>query len=354
MPTGRWEPCSKPRRASRRWEAYSVSPVLAWHTLHGPAPPRKYNINNAADASSDGNYILLGDGFKAALYGRDGTPLETVFLNETENFIWGVLVKDDGSMFLLRDSNGMVFVFRRQPGPLAGDVVPPAILSVSHSPEEPEYDDKVTARVNATDPGSGLDSVLLSYWNGSSWVNRTMTLREGVYEAVIPALPYGTAVKYRVYAVDKAGNVNVTRTYVYAVSDRTAPEIGSPTMSPAEPTAGQEVTVTVAVKEPVYGSGVRNVTLWYRVDKDGWQPKPMALKDTVWTAVIPGQRGGATVEFYVEAFDNAGNRAVTATRSYRVSGSAEGGLSVETLAVAVTLVLLVAIAYFVYRGRRNV
>jgi PKD repeat protein len=62
--------------------------------------------------------------------------------------------------------------------------------------------------------------------------------------------------------VDKAGNE--AEVSVNVIVDNSAPIIGIPYWMPKEPAANVPVQVNVTVFEPTYGSGVANVTLWYR------------------------------------------------------------------------------------------
>jgi len=119
---------------------------------------------------------------------------------------------------------------------------------------------------------------------------------------------------------DKARNSReVLRTVTV---DNTPPNIGTPTWSPKEPTANEEITINVTVTEPSYGSGVKNVTLWYwNTTMDEGIAVPMTFKNGNWTATITNQ-SGTDVTFLIEAFDNAGNRAETEELELTVAGPA--------------------------------
>jgi len=201
--------------------------------------------------------------------------------------------------------------------PIKYDDIPPDIWKVEHSPELPEYKDIVYVNTNITDRRSGVSHAILYYYNGSKWLNVTMGL-DDQYISTIPALPYGTLIKYRVYAYDNVGNWKISETYSYSIADNTPPEIGIPSWSPKEPSPQQEVTVNITVNEPSYASGIKNVTLQFRVADNEWRSLNMMLKNEVWTASIEGYSGGKTVEFYIESYDKVGNQAVTQTYRYKV------------------------------------
>jgi len=116
-------------------------------------------------------------------------------------------------------------------------------------------------------------------------------------------------------AYDQAGNFDEEA--IAVIVDNTPPQIGVPTWNPEEPFADEEVEVSVWVSEGGYGSGIKNVTLWYRTD-DEWRFIEMVMPDGLWTATVPGQNAGVNVEFYVEAYDNVGNGAKTLIYSYMV------------------------------------
>jgi hypothetical protein len=71
----------------------------------------------------------------------------------------------------------------------------------------------VTVSVNVTDIQSGVHEVVLSYTtdNGTTWENVTMNYdpTRGLYSGTIPAQPYGTWIKYKIIAIDNAGNPTI-------------------------------------------------------------------------------------------------------------------------------------------------
>lgn len=234
------------------------------------------------------------------------------------------------------------------------DPVPPNISEVDHSPHNPQYNESVTVKVNISDHQSGVDVVILSFFNGSKWLNIT-AMQESLYSTTIPALPYGTIVQYKVYACDYAENWIVTGVRSYNVTDQTEPYVQTASWSPKEPSANEEVTVRVSVSEPAYASDVKNVTLWFRVDGDVWQSIEMLAKNEIWTARISGQGVDRNVEFYIKSYDYAGNYATTPTYNYRVMAKvAIPSLPPEILVVVgVSISVLIGVAiYFIKRSRK--
>ncbi|MHA1348987.1 MAG: outer membrane protein assembly factor BamB family protein [Candidatus Odinarchaeia archaeon] len=99
------------------------------------------------------------------------------------------------------------------------EITPPIIVSLTHTPINPTGADSVTILANVSD-ACGIIEVILSYHNGTAWNNVTMTYNSttGYYEAVIPALPEGTTVQYKVYAEDANYNWNQSSVSSYTVS----------------------------------------------------------------------------------------------------------------------------------------
>ena len=209
-----------------------------------------------------------------------------------------------------RDYNDMIFSMIA--------VNPLQIVSVSRSPDVPNYDESVTVTAQVASGDCDVASVVLSYQlNSGSWTNVTMSLDSGVYVVDIPAQIYGTAVNYRVYASDLIGYSVVSSLYSYVVGDFVAPVISDVAQVPATPEPEEQVTVSATVTEPPQASGIKNVTLWYTNDTV-WYSLGMALQEGKWTATISGQTSEITVNYFIEAFDNTENRTQTSTLSYIV------------------------------------
>ena len=209
-----------------------------------------------------------------------------------------------------RDYNDMVFSLV--------PICPPEIVSVMRTPETPNYDQSVKITAQVIKGYADIESVILSYQiDSASWINVTMNLEDGLYVADILAQPYNTAVNYKVYASDTAGNSDVSELFSYTVGDFVPPVISNILQVPKSPYPYETVKVSAKVTEPAEASGVKNVILWY-APTGIWSFTDMAMQDGLWTADIPGQSGGAHVKFFVEAFDNAGNNAKTSTFGYTV------------------------------------
>ncbi len=166
----------------------------------------------------------------------------------------------------------------------------------------------------------------------------TITYAEGVYFI-------------RLHALDKAGNIREKT--INVIVDNASPIIEGVTWTPKEPSTDEQVTVNVKVTDPQPNGGIQNVTLRYRnTTIDDWQTIPMSLNVTSgnWTATIPAQYTETTIRFYIEAFDDAGNRAATDEYEYEVIAPA--GIPLAWIA-AIILLILAATAAAIYFGRKR-
>jgi hypothetical protein len=111
----------------------------------------------------------------------------------------------------------------------AVDTTPPNITNVNQLPANdsvyPENEVKVNATV--TDDLSGVKQVILLYDTNSSgiWIGENMTNLEGdIWNATIPAFPYGTNVTYAISAEDNVGNAITTTEMGYEIQYQVIPE----------------------------------------------------------------------------------------------------------------------------------
>ena len=226
-----------------------------------------------------------------------------------------------------------------------------APTALIHAPTEGSYlQDTVSINVRGDDTNFDrmelrIGDVLANTWNTSGdkpfpW--KTKAYSDGVYKVTLTVC-------------DKANSSE--EVFVTVTVDNTSPIIEAPTWRPKEPSTDEWVTVTAKVSDPQPGSGVQNVTLWYRnTTMDDWQHVPMSLNVTSgnWTTTIPAQSMETTIEFYIEALDNVGNKAVT-DEIYEYNVIAPAGIPLAWIA-AIILLILAATAtaiYLVIKWRRK-
>jgi len=120
---------------------------------------------------------------------------------------------------------------------LIEDIDNPVIGSHTRTPFTPTQVDSVTIDLSVSD-NVAVDTVILTYHNGTSWFNVTMLLTGIVYQGIIPALPNGTLVSYNFFANDTAGNWATDGPYSYTV------QLASTTTTSATGTASNSETST--------------------------------------------------------------------------------------------------------------
>jgi len=230
------------------------------------------------------------------------------------------------------------------------DVIPPLIGKISSSPTV--YSASVKIKAEITDLGSGIKNATLSYSViGGGWINVTMVLEGNLYVGSIPAFSFGTAVAFKVFGEDNAGNWKASSVYIYKVLDRTPPSVGVPEWSPPIPSSDQGVLVKVVAAEPAAASGVRHVKLYYGLDNKTFTPVTMTGENDTWQGSIPPRNSSGTVYFYVQAFDKAGNSVKSPSYSYTVSGMILPPLPI--IVAAVILVGVVIIVFFLVKVRKS-
>jgi len=203
-------------------------------------------------------------------------------------------------------------------GCLQRDKKPPKIHWVHRYPQQPEYEDSVLVLAYVTDSGSGVANVSLRYIvNGQTAKTLVMDKKNGVYFAEIPPLPYNSTVAYVVSACDKAGNRACSSEYAYTVGDSHPPIITYVQRVPAKPNYNDTVIITANATEPPYASGVKELTLSYNCGSC-WKNVSMELTGTLYTAAIPEQPFGTTVQYRICAVDRAGNVAAFDIYTYTV------------------------------------
>lgn len=186
----------------------------------------------------------------------------------------------------------------------------------------------------------------------ASWIPENVSTGEHSvsWDTTLPEYPDGFYI-IKLTAEDEAGNS--AEISIMVLADNTKPTIEVPTWKPEEPSVDTQVNVTVKVTDPQPSSGVRIVTLWYKnTTMLDWQPILMSLDATTgnWTATIPAQSVETTIEFYIEAFDYAGNKAMSETYEYEVLAPA--GVPLAWI-VAIILLILVATVAAIYLWRKR-
>jgi len=142
--------------------------------------------------------------------------------------------------------------------------------------------------------------------------------------------------------------------FLNPILDTIKPTIGTPVWFPSSPTPQQIVAVNVTVTKPDYASKVTRVFLYYRALGDqSFKTLNMTASGGLWrTPVAPSMGpfgGGQTINFYIEAYDERGNKQTSPFYQFSVQGQATG-VPLETLILAFIALIIVVVVYR-YRKR---
>lgn len=138
--------------------------------------------------------------------------------------------------------------------------------------------------------------------------------------------PYNTTIRYNVSALaDGASWLNSTNypiPFPYLVDDMTPPIIVNAGYAPIAVNETQLVMVSATVNDG-NGSGVYKVFVSYLVNITVWTAEMAWIGDDHYTATIPRQPGGTTLNFNVTAIDRAGNQGGPGTNATYVKRLAQ-------------------------------
>lgn len=103
---------------------------------------------------------------------------------------------------------------------LIDDITGPSIGIPARNPVTVSENDNVNVTVSVFDL-SGVDTVILAYYNATESFNMTMIWNGMNYEGQIPAYPAGTVIQYHIIANDTFGNWAASGLYSYTVQEAT-------------------------------------------------------------------------------------------------------------------------------------
>ena len=137
----------------------------------------------------------------------------------------------------------------------------------------------------------------------------------------------------RVVAYDTSGNVGEDQ--VTVIVDNTSPSVTDVDFTPKRPLPFEPVSVQARAGDVL--SGVASGILCYRVNGGRWHVVEMTVRylgsksEAMLYGSIPGQPKGAVVEFYVIAYDRAGNAMTSPIYTYTVGKSSSPSRGQEGL-----------------------
>jgi len=222
---------------------------------------------------------------------------------------------------------------------------------VIYTPIAPTSEEDVTVSASVIDDASGLKEVNLLYSadGGLSWSQEEM-VGGPTYWARIPKQSGGT-VQFKIWAEDNLGFTAESNVRSYAINDIDPPTISNISYTPKSPTPDDSVKVTALVIDN--GSGVKSVTLRYSIDGGGTWTNVTMTSGSAYTATIPKQADGTTVQFKIYAKDNAGNSIESNVTSYTVHAPAPAipGFPIEATLVGI---VIAAIALTLLKKKQSI
>ena len=205
-----------------------------------------------------------------------------------------------------------------------GDVTPPTIISVEHTPTSPMPTQNVTISASATDSGTGIYRVVV-HWTYDAWatiIDTNMTLvsgstlpgEVGYFVLTLAPFPEGTIIEYVIFADDFAGlrtwSNNFGQNYKIKFNssgDGNAPMIANVNTYPVVPTAGVNITISAVVVDTE--SGVNGVYLVWTTD--GWatvkENKMNLTTGDTYSYMIGAYAANTVVIYCIKAVDNVGH-----------------------------------------------
>ncbi|MFW9997233.1 MAG: NosD domain-containing protein, partial [Candidatus Odinarchaeota archaeon] len=187
----------------------------------------------------------------------------------------------------------------------------PVISNVRHSPVYPTPSDIILVKAVITDFAGILAAHLHYQINDGSWYNKTMAfdIATGEFSAELGPFNDSTTVDYYVEAIDgsiynnKTVNDNDGQYYNFTVLDTAGPLIAAVTTFHRTPSPGEVITINASVTDE---SGIRNATLYYRINEGSWEFSLMnEYAKNSYSAVLGSFDNSTVIDYYVEAFDNS-------------------------------------------------
>jgi len=217
------------------------------------------------------------------------------------------------------------------------DKTPPAISGASPTGSLILGSSSVRFTVRVEDSGSGVKEVRLtvdgisqgSMTSGSDY-SKTISLSEGSHT----------------WSVEAVDNVDNTATWSgsFTLTVDAVPPTVSGLSAPSNPVFGESTTITCEASDAL--SGVKEVKLYYSTNGgSSWTEVAMTLQAGRYTGSIPSQMPFTSVQYYVEAVDNAGNEYQTPASTFSV------GIPMWLYIAVIAIVVILAIALLLRRRK---
>lgn len=202
-----------------------------------------------------------------------------------------------------------------------------------------QYYERAVVRVSVQEvasptTSSGIVSVdIARSIDGGEWTQDLMVLQggdgvfSGLYNFTFPFLDWGTNVRYKIIALDGAGNQVETSEQEFTVRDNIQPTVNVPTVENAPVMYYELPSIVVNVVEPTSpakASGINFIQVNYTYTN--WMTHAVVLMTLRsgdiytgnWNATLPASPYGTVVQYRIRAHDRAGQLRVSSTYSFTV------------------------------------
>lgn len=343
----------------RDTQVLNITVSSVWDSIYGFLSASNVTIANfSIYLANGGNNALVNGSF---LWNNTGSYWYAANFNITDYITLGILDVGESyniTAFFETDVLGVRYPINGSSPfslPFLLDRDPPNVTRTLLDPEIPTDEDMVVITSEVTDDAA-IDTVILSYNNGTHWINFTMQGAGGKlanYTGVIPIFHETFEVQYRIYINDTQNAWFNTAVLSYTVAE-TPPLIAFVTILPTNPKDADSVTVNATITD---GTGVQTVRLLYSFDGINFIPINMEDKgNSLYQAVIPRYFPLMTFQyqsviFKIEAVDVYDNQRTSTTFAYLVQGTVPGFdpvLGLLMLSVIPLIVVALIIVYKVY------
>ncbi len=197
--------------------------------------------------------------------------------------------------------------------------VPPEIINVSHSPQNPSSGDEVIIMAEVISDNE-IESVSIIWGTLSEYLteNQPMLYSDGFYTGNIIIPDNAIQIYYQIKAIDNLGLLTLSEVFEISIYQNQPPVIGNVEFFPINPNENQGVSVRAMVYDPELDPFIVYLK---------WQINDQAVEDSIqmadqsgyYVCTIPSNPAGSVIDFQVFAKDDKGAIGTSSIYSYTVS-----------------------------------
>ncbi len=203
------------------------------------------------------------------------------------------------------------------------DINPPDIENITIKPTNPNYNQTISISANITDSYSSVSKAWIN-WSVSTETSHHIQLLNkngNNYSITLDAYPYGTTLKFKLYANDSASNIGVSSEYQVIFGDYIDPVILQVNVNATKIYPNQKLQVNASVSDlNENASGIYKVYLFWTIDD--WNTNTSVVMtnigNSLYSGVIQGYPANTVVKYKIYVNDTAGNYAISNEYSYQV------------------------------------